>query len=109
MGAVQLPDELQRVIEQQIAQGRASSAIAFLEEAVMRLVDEARAEEDDIHTAVEAGCADLEAGRYTTIATPEDSQALHERMMARLRLTMKAKWRPVGDSNPCYRRERAVS
>ena len=27
----------------------------------------------------------------------------------RLSLTQTSKWRPLGDSNPCYRRERAVS
>ena len=47
MGVVQLPDELQRVIERQVAEGRAASPAAFLEEAVRRLVDEARDEEDE--------------------------------------------------------------
>ncbi len=84
MGVVQLPDELERVIERQVAEGRAASPAAFLEEAVMRLIDEARAEEGAIRQAVEAGLADIEAGRYTTVATPEDGQLLQERLMARL-------------------------
>ena len=46
MGVIQLPDELQRVIERQVAEGRAASSAAFLEEAVRRLVDETRGEED---------------------------------------------------------------
>ena len=41
MGAVQLPDELQHVIEREVAEGRASSPAALVEEAVMRLVDAA--------------------------------------------------------------------
>ncbi len=51
MGVVQRPDELQRVIEQQVAG---------------------------------AGLADIEAGRYTTVVTPEDSRLLQERLMERL-------------------------
>ena len=85
MGVVQLPDELQRVIERQVAQGRAATPTAFLEEAVMRLVDEAGAEEDELWRVVEAGAADIEAGRYTTVATPEDELRLHDDRMARLR------------------------
>jgi hypothetical protein len=32
-----------------------------------------------------AGIADAEAGRYVTIATSEDAQALHQRTIVRLR------------------------
>lgn len=88
MGAVQLPDELQRVIERQVAEGRATSAVAFLEEAVLRLIDDARLEDDEVRAAVQAGIADIEAGRYTTVATPEDSQRLLEQMLARLRANL---------------------
>ncbi len=85
MGAIQLPDELQRVIEGEVAEGRAASAAAFLEEAVLRLVEDAHAEEEETHRAAQAGIADAEAGRYTIVGTPEDGQRLHARMMARLR------------------------
>ncbi len=90
MGVVQLPDELQRVIEQQVAEGRAASPAAFLEEAVMRLVDDARSEEEEVFAAVQAGIADIEAGRYTTVASPDDERLLHERLMARLRARLAA-------------------
>ena len=90
MGVVQLPDALQRVIERQVAEGRAASLVAFLEEAVMRLVDEAFAEEGAVRQAVEAGLADIEAGRFTTVATPEDEQLLRERLMARLQARLAA-------------------
>ena len=43
MGVIQLPDELQQVIEREVAEGRAISPAAFLQEAVMRLVDASRA------------------------------------------------------------------
>jgi predicted transcriptional regulator len=84
MGAVQLPDALQRAIDRQVQQGRASSTLAFVEEAVSRLIDDAQAEEDDISAAVQAGLADAEAGRYTTITSPEDGQRLHARLMAQM-------------------------
>ena len=84
MGVVQLPDELQRVIERQVAEGRAASPAAFLEEAVRRLVDETRGEDDELRQAVEAGSGDIEAGRYVTVATPEDERRIHNGMMARM-------------------------
>lgn len=90
MGVVQLPDKLQRVIERQVAEGRAASPTAFLEEAVMRLIDETSAEEDTVRQAVEAGLADIEAGRYTTVATQEDGQRLQERLMDRLQARLTA-------------------
>ncbi|WP_323874234.1 hypothetical protein [Roseomonas mucosa] len=82
---VQLPDELQRVIERQVAEGRASSPTAFLEEAVMRLVAETSAEEDEVQRAVHDGVADIEAGRYRTVASLDDERRLHDDMMTRLR------------------------
>lgn len=90
MGMVQLPDELQRMVERQVAEGRAASATAFLEEAVMRLIDETRAEEDAVRQAAEAGLADIKAGRYTTVATREDGQFLQERLMAKLKARLAA-------------------
>lgn len=90
MGAIQLPDELQRMIDQQVAEGRATSTAAFLEEAVLRLIDAVRSEEEDVVAAAQAGIADIEAGRYLTISTPEDKQRLHERLMARLRANLGA-------------------
>ncbi len=91
MGMVQLPDELQRVIERQVAEGRAASPSAFLEEAVKRLLDEAKSEDDELLQAVDAGSADIEAGRYTTVATAEDERNLHDGMMARLQARFSAR------------------
>ena len=84
MGVIQLPDELQRVIERQVAEGRAASSAAFLEEAVRRFVDETTGEEGELLRAVEAGSADMEAGRYVTVATPEDERRVQDGMMTRL-------------------------
>ncbi|MEO8716358.1 MAG: hypothetical protein ABI369_15235 [Acetobacteraceae bacterium] len=85
MGVIQLPDELQLAIERQVADGRARSAAAFLEEAVLRLIDEARSEEEEVIAAAQAGIDDIEEGRFTTVGTPEDGQDLHGRTMSRLR------------------------
>ncbi len=90
MGAIQLPDELQRAIEQQVERGRAASAAAFLEEAVLRLLDDAESEENDIRHAADSGIADIEAGRYVTVATPEDGRLLDERLIARLHESLRA-------------------
>lgn len=91
MTALHLPDELQRLINQQVSDGRAASATAFLEEAVMRLVEDTTAEEADIRAAVTAGDADVEAGRYRTIATPEDERQLIDDLMARVRAGLSSK------------------
>lgn len=85
MGVVQLPDGLQRVIERQVAEGRASSPTAFLEEAVMRLVAETSAEEDEVQRAVQDGSADIDAGCYRTVASPDDERRLRDDVMTRLR------------------------
>lgn len=84
MGAVQLPDDLMRVIEQRVANGQAANLTAFVQEAVSRLLDDADAEQDDLERAALAGLVDAEAGRTTTIATAADEQAVHDRLMTRL-------------------------
>ncbi len=78
------------MIERQVAEGRAASPAAFLEEAVMRLVGETRAEEKAIRQAVEAGLADIEAGRDMTVSTPEDRRLLQECLMAGLQARLVA-------------------
>lgn len=52
---------------------------------LLRLVEETNGEEDELLQAVEAGSADIAAGRYTTVATPEDERRVHDGMMERLR------------------------
>lgn len=84
MGAVQLSDELQRAIEREVEEGRASSIAEFVEEAAWRLMDDTILNDEEIVQAALAGIADSEAGRYTTIATPEDAQRFHEETMARV-------------------------
>jgi Arc/MetJ-type ribon-helix-helix transcriptional regulator len=86
MGVVQLrlPDHITEIIDRQVSEGRVSSAAEFLVEAARRYAEDLEAE-DEIIAEAEAGMADAEAGRYQTIATPEDAEAVHERTMTRLR------------------------
>jgi Arc/MetJ-type ribon-helix-helix transcriptional regulator len=81
---VQLPDDLKRVIDRQIAEGHALSEADFLAEAARLYADHLDAV-DEIAAMVERADADVAAGRYAMVATPEDSRALHEAAMARLR------------------------
>ncbi len=85
MGVVQPPDELQQVIERQVAQGRAANPAEFLQQAVMRLIDETHAEEGAVRQSAGAGSADIEASRCTAVViTQDDGQRLQERLMNRL-------------------------
>jgi Arc/MetJ-type ribon-helix-helix transcriptional regulator len=81
---VQLPDDLKQVIERQVAEGHAASEADFLTQAA-RLYAEHLDAENEIGVMVERADADVAAGRYTVVGTPEDSDALHRAAMARLR------------------------
>ena len=81
---VTLPDEIQKIIDRQVAAGRVQSADAYLVEAARRFAEDLEVE-DEIVVEAEAGIADADGGRYLTIATPEDANALHQRTMQRLR------------------------
>lgn len=82
MCAAQMPDELERAIERRVAEGRATDLAEFVQEAVSRLLEDADAEQDDIERAARTGLVDAAAGRITIAA---DEQALHDRLMTRLR------------------------
>ena len=83
MGVVQigLPEELADVIDQQIEAGRAENAGAYPAEAIRRYAEDLEAE-DEIIAEAEAGIRDAEAGRFVTIAEPEDVTALEQREVA---------------------------
>jgi Arc/MetJ-type ribon-helix-helix transcriptional regulator len=80
---IQLPDDLKRIIDRQVAEGRVASEADYVQEALRRYAEDLDYEHD-IAAEAEAGIADIKAGRYTTIASLEDSEALHERTIARL-------------------------
>jgi Lon protease-like protein len=81
---VQLPDDLKQIIDRQVAEGHAATGADFLTLAARLYADHLDAE-NEISVLVERADADLAAGRYTMVATPEDSDALHHAAMTRLR------------------------
>ena len=81
---VRLPDEIQAIIDRQIAAGRVKSADAYLVEAARRFAADIEAE-DEIVAEANVGTADAEAGISVTITTPGAAEAWHEQMMARVR------------------------
>jgi len=84
---VQLPDDLRSMIDRQVAEGRAASEAEYVAEALRRYAGHLDAE-DEIAAMVESADADMAGGRYLTIATPDDSEALHQRTMDRLRTNL---------------------
>jgi Arc/MetJ-type ribon-helix-helix transcriptional regulator len=86
---VQLPEQLQQMVDREVAEGRAASQSEFLVEAVRRFAEDLVLE-DEIVAEAAAGIADAEAGRFVTVETAEDAAELHERAMARLRTRLAA-------------------
>lgn len=82
--AVQLLNDLKKVIDRRVAEGRTSSEAAFLEEAVRRYAVELELE-DQIVAVAQAGIADAEQGRFKTVSTPEEADAFCDGVMDRVR------------------------
>jgi Arc/MetJ-type ribon-helix-helix transcriptional regulator len=87
MGAVQIPDHLKQVIDRQVAEGRATSAADYVVTALHACAEHLEAENEIAAMEVRAD-ADMASGRFVTVASPEDSKALHAITMARLRERM---------------------
>lgn len=85
MGAIAVSDELQCIIEREVAAGRAATATAFVEEAVLRLIEDAREEAEDIARVAAEGIADIKAGRFVTIASSKEHAAFFDGVMDRVR------------------------
>jgi Arc/MetJ-type ribon-helix-helix transcriptional regulator len=81
---VELTDELDRIIDRRVAEGRVPSRDDYLQEAI-RTYAAYLDTEDDILAMVDRADADMAAGRYKTISTPAESHALHEAAIDRLR------------------------
>jgi Arc/MetJ-type ribon-helix-helix transcriptional regulator len=70
---VQLPDDLQVLIDRQVAAGRVANEAEFLVEAAFRYAEDL-AVEDEIVAEAQAGIADAQAGRSLTVASPQDAE-----------------------------------
>lgn len=84
---VQLPDDLRNTIDRQVAEGRAASEAEYVAQALRLYADHLDAEEE-IAGMVECADADMGSGRYLLVSTPDDSEALHQRTMDRLRTNL---------------------
>lgn len=91
MGIVQvnLPEDLRSTIDRQVAGGLAASEADYVASALRLYADYLDAE-DEISAIAERADADLAAGRFVTVSTPEDSEALHAAVMVRLRTRLTA-------------------
>ena len=91
MGIVQfqLPDDLRSIIDRQVADGLAASEADYVTSALRLYADHLDAEAE-MDALVERADADIEAGRFATVITPEDSDALHVAAMGRLRVRLAA-------------------
>jgi Arc/MetJ-type ribon-helix-helix transcriptional regulator len=92
MGAlvqVQLEDDLKSIVDRHVAEGRAASEADYLAKAVRRYAEDLEAETELIAIG-KAGIAEIEAGQYTLIETEADMEALHNRIMGRVRATLAA-------------------
>ena len=87
MGAVRIPDQLKRIIDRQIASGRAASEAEYVAEAPRAYADHIDAQ-DEIAAIADRADADMASGRFVTVNGEEDGEALHERAMARLHARM---------------------
>ena len=81
---VQLPDEIKEIIDREIAEGRTSSEADFIANALWLYVGHLEAE-DEIAAMAQRADADMAARRFVTVSSPEDSDALHQPTMDRLR------------------------
>jgi hypothetical protein len=84
MVMVQLPDDVRELIARQVAAGHALSEADFLVEAIQRYADALEVDSHDMIAAAEEGVADIDAGRFELIGSPDDLRRLRADLSARL-------------------------
>lgn len=83
MHLVQIPDDIKHILDDVVADGVAASEAEVLSLVVRRYAIEQDDETAAVIAAAEAGIADIEAGRFTTIASQADLNALRQRIRTR--------------------------
>jgi Arc/MetJ-type ribon-helix-helix transcriptional regulator len=83
MSAVQIPDDLRQVIDRQVAEGHAASAVEFVEAAVRRYALELEADDAEMVAAANEGIEAIRRGDHITISSPEDQDAFRQRVWSR--------------------------
>ena len=81
---VRLPDEVQQIIDRQVAEGRVSGMDEFLAEAARRYAVDLDLG-DELVAEGKAGIADIEAGRYRTLSIRAELAAMETEAIARVR------------------------
>ncbi len=79
---IELTAEQKQYVERQVATGKYASESALVQQAleVLQRRDKRIAE---VQAGVERGVADMEAGRYRTISTPAEAEALADEIKQR--------------------------
>ncbi len=85
MGAVRSPEELRVAVEGQVAEGRAESAGAFVEEAVRWALGVLEEPAEEVLCLAEDGEADIAAGRYVEMSSEAQHRALAKEVVASVR------------------------
>ncbi len=88
MGVVRLPEELQDAVEREVAEGRAESAEAFVEEAVRGALGLLEEPAEELLRLAEDGAADIAAGRYVEVSSEAQHGALAEEVAASVRMRL---------------------
>lgn len=83
MPSIRVNESVKAIVDQCVADGAATTASAFVEAAVRLYADYLADDEEMMIVEAKAGIADIEAGRYVTIATQADRDALLKRVRAR--------------------------
>jgi Arc/MetJ-type ribon-helix-helix transcriptional regulator len=106
MSVVHIPDELRQVIDRQVAEGRAASAVEFLEAAVRRYALELEANDVAMIAAANEGIEAIRRGECVTISSSKDQEAFHQRVWSRamaLADETKAHEQPASDEQAATR------
>ena len=86
---VELTEDVRAVINRHIAEGQAMSEADFVAKAIRLYADHLDAK-NGIAGMVHRANADVAAGRYVTISTQAEGEALHQRTMDHLRANLAA-------------------
>ena len=88
MRLIRVSDRVTAIIDRAVADGVVSSEAEFLDAAVRRYAEELEDDTNAMLAAATTGIADIEAGRFTTIACQADVDALRLRLRARSKVLL---------------------
>lgn len=85
MGMITLSDEIERLVRRAVESGLAATPREFVEAAVLRMLEDDRAEQEEILRVAAQGIADIEAGRFETVGSEAEMEQLFGGIMERVR------------------------